>query len=126
MLTDAPLRVYANVMNTAPGQAPLVSNLPAFSAVEVACMVDGGGVHPCRYGELPTPLAALCAMEIHVHQLVVEAILEGDRRRVYQALMMDPLTHSVMSLEQMEELVDELIAGQQEWLGRCFSRPGTV
>lgn len=133
MLTNEPIRVYANAMNDGTGrgrsaltgsahpgstQPSLVSNLPAFSAVEVACLVDAGGVHPCRFGELPTAVAALCRMEIHVHQLAVEAILERDRRKVYQALMMDPLTHSVMTIDQMESLVDELIAGQQEWLGQ--------
>jgi len=112
MLTNEPIRVYGNVMNSG-----LVTNLPEFSAVEVACMVDAGGWHPCHFGELPTSVAALCRMEIHVHQLAVEAILERDRTRVYQALMMDPLTHSVMTIDQMESLVDELIAGQQEWLG---------
>ena len=142
MLTNDPIRVYANVMNGAAVStglgdvgssgarqsgarslgsgllgSGLVSNLPAFSAVEVACLVDAGGVHPCRFGELPTSVAALCRMEIHGHQLAVEAILERDRRKVYHALMMDPLTHSVMTIDQMESLVDELIAGQQEWLG---------
>ena len=115
VLTDQPARVYANVMNRG-----LVSNLPERSAVEVACLVDRNGVRPCRYGELPTAPAALCRMEIHVHQLAVEAVLERDRRKVYQALMMDPLTHSVLTLDQIEAVVDELIAGQQEWLGEVL------
>jgi len=112
MLTDDPVRVYANVVND-----NLVTNLPAFSAVEVACLVDRSGVHPCRFGELPNSVAAMCRMEINVHQLAVESILERDRRKVYLALMMDPLTHSIMTIDAMESLVDELIAGQQEWLG---------
>ena len=118
MLTDQPARVYANVMNDG-----LVANLPAFSAVEVACLADRGGVHPCRFGPLPTACAALCTMEIHVHQLAVEAILERSRRKVYQALMMDPLTHSVMTLDDIEAMVDELVDGQRRWLGRWLGRP---
>lgn len=112
MLTDDSVRVYANVANDG-----LVTNLPTFSAVEVACLVDRGGVHPCRFGQLPNSVAAMCRMEINVHQLAVESILERDRRRVYQALMMDPLTHSIMTIDEIESLVDELIAGQLEWLG---------
>ena len=115
MVTNQPAKVYANVMNDG-----LVTNLPQFSSVEVACLVDRAGVRPCRFGDLPTAPAALCRMEIHVHQLAVEAILERDRRKVYQALMMDPLAHSVMTVDQIEELVDELIAGQQEWLGELL------
>jgi len=112
MVTNEPAKVYANVMNTG-----LITNLPEFSAVEVACLVDRNGVRPCHFGELPTAPAALCRMEINVHQLAVEAILERDRRKVYQALMMDPLAHSVMTIDEIESLVDELIVNQQEWLG---------
>ncbi len=115
MWIGEPACVYANVMNDG-----LITNLPAICAVEVACLVDRNGVQPCRYGELPTALAALCRMQINVHQLAVEASLNKDRTRVYQALMMDPLTHSVMTLDDMEALVDALIAGQQEWLGECL------
>lgn len=113
MVTGEAVRVYANVMNHG-----LIDNLPSEAAVEVACMADGGGVHPCRFGRLPTAPAALCSMEIAGHRLALEAILEADRRKVYQALMMDPLTHSVMDIDEMEQLVDELIAGQEEWLGK--------
>ncbi len=113
MLTGEPLTVYANVMNQ-----DLVTNLPANACVEVACLVDRNGVQPCRFGALPTQLAALCHMDISVHQLAVEAILERDRRRVYWALMMDPLTHACLTLDQIEALVDELVERQQEYLGR--------
>lgn len=112
MVTDEPCRVYANVMNTG-----LISNLPEFSCVEVACLVDRNGVHPCHYGKLPTQLAALCQMNINVHQLAVEAILNKDRRYVYWALMADPATHSQLTIDQMEQVVDELIAMQEEYLG---------
>ena len=112
VLTGEPVKVYANVMNEG-----LIANLPANAAVEVACLVDRSGVQPCLFGELPSPLAALCQMDISVHQLAVEAILERDRRRVVWALMMDPLTHSRLSLDEIEAVVDELIEGQQEYLG---------
>ena len=112
MVTGEPVKVYANVMNRG-----LVTNLPANAAVEVACLVDRSGVQPCYFGDLPTQLAAMCQMDISVHQLAVEAILERDRRRVYWALMMDPLTHSRLTIDQIEAVVDELVDGQQEYLG---------
>jgi len=112
MVTDEPCKVYANVMNTG-----LITNLPEFSCVEVACLVDRNGVHPCHYGKLPTQLAALCQMNISVHQLAVEAILNKDRKYVYWALMADPATHSQLTIDQMEQVVDELIDMQQEYLG---------
>ena len=112
MVTNIPCKIYANVMNKG-----LITNLPQDSAVEVACMVDRNGVQPCHYGELPTQLAAMCNMNINVHKLTVEAILKKDRRYVYWALMMDPLTHSVLNLDQIKTVVNELIDRQQEYLG---------
>jgi alpha-galactosidase len=117
MLTDEPVRVYANVMNTG-----LVTNLPERSAVEVACLVDRNGVHPCHFGELPTACAAMCCMQIHAYQLAVEAILNKSRRSVYHALMMDPLTHSVLTIEEIEQVVDTLIQKQRRYLGRHLGR----
>jgi alpha-galactosidase len=117
MVTDAPCRVYANVPNDG-----LVENLPEFSAVEVACLVDRNGVQPCHFGKLPTVLAGLNTTNILVHQQAVEAILEKDRRKVYQALMLDPLTHTLLDLDQIEAVVDELVEGQREYLGRYLGK----
>lgn len=111
MVTDTPCRIYGNVPNSG-----LVTNLPSNSAVEVACLVDRNGVHPCHFGELPTVCAALCTSNILVHQLAVEAVFEKSRRKVCQALMMDPLTHSTLTLEEIEAVVDELIEKQPEYL----------
>ena len=119
MVTDQPCRIYANVPNRG-----LVTNLPEFSAVEVASLVDRNGVHPCHYGALPTPLAAICQANIHVHQLAVEAVLNRSRKAVYWALMMDPLTHSALTIDQIEEVVDTLIDKQEEYLGKLL-KPGS-
>ena len=119
MVTDRPARIYGNVMNDG-----LVTNLPAFSAVEVACLVDRNGVHPCHYGALPTPLAAMCGTQIQTYQLAVEAILNKSRRSVYHALMMDPLTHSKLTIDEIEEVVDTLVEKQRKYLGRYLGRKG--
>ncbi|NSW89673.1 MAG: alpha-galactosidase [Firmicutes bacterium] len=111
LVTNIPCKVYANFINRG-----LITNLPEFSAVEVKSLVDRSGVHPCIYGDLPTQLAALNRMEINVHQLAVEAMLKHDRRYVYWALMMDPLTHSVLDIDQIENVVDELIKVHSEYL----------
>ena len=117
MLTDQPARVYANVPNWG-----LVTNLPEFSAVEIACLIDRNGVQPCHFGELPTVVAAMCRMTINVYQLAVEAILKKSRRSVYNALMMDPLTHSKLTIDEIEEIVDTLVENQKPYLGRWLGR----
>lgn len=111
MVTDQPSTVYANVINNG-----LITNLPQACTVEVLSVVDRNGVHPCYYGELPTQLAAMCSMQIYVHKLAVQAILNRDRKYVYWALMMDPATHSILNIDQIEQLVDELIENEKDYL----------
>ena len=52
--TNTPFRMNANVPNTG-----LITNLPDGCCVEVPCLVDNAGVHPCHVGDLPPQLAAL-------------------------------------------------------------------
>ncbi len=117
MVTDEPSRIYANVINDG-----LIENLPSWSAVEVASLVDRNGVHPCHFGALPSHLAALCTTNILVHQQAVEAILTKSRRKVLYALMLDPLTHTKLDLDQMEAIVDELVDKQKEYLGKYLGK----
>ncbi len=115
VLTNQPCRIYGNVMNTG-----LITNLPQDAAVEVACLVDANGVQPCHYGALPQQLAMLCQMDISVYQLAVEGFLNRDIRGVYWALMADPLTHSKLTLDEIEAVVNGLVKRQQKYLGKYF------
>ncbi|MGN6811562.1 MAG: alpha-glucosidase/alpha-galactosidase, partial [Thermomicrobiales bacterium] len=45
-----------------------------------------------------------------VQELVVKAVLEGNREHVYHAALLDRHTASVLSLDEIHALVDELIA----------------
>jgi alpha-galactosidase len=96
--------------------AALIPNLPADSVVEVPCLVNGAGVQPCHVGELPAQLAALNRSHIGVHQLAVEAALTGNRDALYQAVMLDPHTASVLSLDEIWAMTDELIEAHGEAL----------
>ena len=66
-------------------------------------------------GELPPQLAALIRTNVNVQELTVEAALAGNREHAYHAAMLDPHTAAELSLGQIRELVDELLAvhGQQ-------------
>jgi alpha-galactosidase len=50
--TGVPARIHGNVLNTG-----LIENLPQDGCVEVACLIDESGFHPCHFGSLPTQLA---------------------------------------------------------------------
>jgi alpha-galactosidase len=109
--TNRPCRVNVNVRNTG-----LITNLPADCVVEVPCLVDGLGVHPCYVGDLPPQLAALNRSNIAVQELAVKAALEGDRVALYQAVALDPLTASLLSLEQIQQMVDEMVEALRPWM----------
>ena len=59
----------------------LITNLPHGCCVEVPCLVDSLGVHPCQVGDLPEQSAALIQTNINVQRLTVESILEGERSK---------------------------------------------
>jgi len=109
--SDTPTQVNVSVPNTG-----LISNLPAGCAVEVPCMADGRGVHPCYVGALPPQLAALNESNIRSQALAVQAALHGDRDALHQAIMLDPLTGAVLSLRETRAMVDEMLEAQREWL----------
>ncbi len=103
--------IYGNVRNSG-----LIDNLPD-GCVEVACLVDRNGVQPCHFGPLPEQLAALNRAHMAVHELVVRALLERDRQSALYALMLDPLTAAVCSLEEIEQMFDEMWEAQRPFLG---------
>lgn len=108
---NRPQVVYGNVRNSG-----LIDNLPADGCVEVACLVDGNGIQPLQSGRLPTQLAALDSAHMMVHDLLAQALLEEDREAAVRALMLDPLTAAVCSLEEIRQMFDEMASTQQDYL----------
>ena len=109
--TNSPYRFNGNVQNTG-----LITNLPLNCTVEVPCLVDGTGIHPCYVGDLPPQLAALNRTNVNVQEMAVKAGLEGDREAAFQAMALDPLTSALLTLDEIHRMVDELFKAQAEWL----------
>ena len=111
METNTPFRFNGNVMNTG-----LITNLPNSLCVEVPCLVDNMGVHPCYVGDLPPQCAMLNASRSAGDELSVQGALEGDRDAVRRAVALDPLTAAVCTLDQVADMVDELFPALAEYL----------
>ncbi len=109
--THIPYRFNGNVRNVG-----LIDNLAPGCCVEVPCMVDRGGVHPCACGSLPSQLAALCSSNVVVQQLTAEAVLERDIAKARMAVQLDPLTAAVCSLAEGRAMFDEMLAAEKQWL----------
>jgi alpha-galactosidase len=103
-----PSVIYGNVLNQG-----LVDNLPAAGCVEVPVLVDATGLHPVRFGPLPPQLAALNAAHMYVHELMVQSVLERDRSAALRALMLDPLTAAVCSLDEIQQMFEEMWKAEQ-------------
>ena len=86
----------------------LIENLPNESCVEVPCLVDEGGLHPMQIGALPPQLAALNMSNIAVQALAVQAVLEKSKDAARHAVMLDPLTSAVLSLDEIEEMFEAM------------------
>jgi alpha-galactosidase len=51
-----------------------------------------------------------------VHELVVQALLEHDKQKAKYALMIDPLTAAVCSLEEIDRLFEEMWTAEMPYL----------
>jgi alpha-galactosidase len=100
-------RVNVNVKNTG-----LITNLPPDSCVEVPCLVDKMGIHPCYVGNLPPQCAALNRTNINLQELGMKAAVEKDKTLTYQAILLDPLTGAVLTLSETRKMVDEMFEAQ--------------
>ena len=109
--TGVTAQVYGNVKNTG-----LITNLPNGCCVEVPCIVDKEGVHPCYVGALPPQLAALNLNNVSVQELTVRGIVEKDKNKIFQAILLDPLTAAVLTIDEIRALVDELFKANQDYL----------
>lgn len=94
----------------------LIDNLPEGSCVEVPVLASQRGLSPMHVGPLPDHLAIMVNTSARCEELTVEAALTGDKRKVFHAIAMDPLTSAVLSLAEIQEMVDEMFEANRDWL----------
>ena len=111
METNVPIRFNGNVLNDG-----LITNLPPGCCVEVPCLVDNMGIHPCFVGDLPPQCASLNRSRLAGDELTVKGALEADRKAIEQAVGLDPLTASVCTLDQIHDMVEELFEADADHL----------
>ena len=114
IVTGDPYKIGGNVLNT----GHLITNLPENACVEVPCLVDGYGVHPCHVGSLPVQCAAMNMTNINVQLLTLEAAATRKKEHIYQAAMLDPHTASELDIDTIKAMVDDLIEAHGDYLPR--------
>jgi alpha-galactosidase len=111
METGMPRRVNVNVKNQG-----LITNLPQGCCVEVPCLVDMNGIHPCHIGDLPPQCASLNRTNINVQELGVLAAVERDKTLALQAILLDPLTSAMLTIDETRSMVDEMFEAEASYL----------
>ena len=112
IVNNTPYEIGGNVLN----KGGLIENLPQDACVEVPCLVNGKGVHPCRVGRLPVQCAAMNMTNINVQLLTIEAAKTLKKDYIYQAALMDPHLQSELSIDDIVSLCDDMIEAHKGWL----------
>ena len=107
-----PFEFNGNVINDG-----CISNLPADTCVEIPVVASRFGLRRCMVGKLPDEVATLVNNTARMENLAVDAILEKNKRKLIQAVYMDPLCAAVCSLEEIEQMCEELFEVNKEFLG---------
>ena len=111
-MNTTPYQIGGNVLNA----GGLIENLPYDACVEVPCLIDGMGIHPCHVGRLPVQLAAMNMTNINVQLLTIEAAVTRKRDHIYQAAFLEPHTGSELDMDTIVRMVDDLIDTHGDWL----------
>jgi alpha-galactosidase len=111
LITGNPYKIGGNVLNTG-----LIENLPAEACVEVPCLIDNNGIHPCHIGKLPVQLAAMNMTNINAQLLTINAAVTKKREDIYMAAMLEPHTAAELSIDEIKAMVDELIEAHGEFM----------
>lgn len=93
-----------------------ITNLPEDSCVEVPILASPYGFKPIHVGKLPPQLAILNNINAQCHDLAVEGILNKDKQKIYHAVCFDPLTSAVLTLDEIESMVNEMFEASRGWI----------
>ncbi len=102
-------RPAVNVLNS----NAYIANLAIDACIEVPAIVDASGVHPVQMGPLQENFAAHIRLQNSIQKLCVEGFIEKSRKKLLQALLLDPVTDSAV---QAEKCFDYMWNLQREYL----------
>ena len=111
IVENKPYEIGGNIINHG-----CIENLPDDACVEVPCLVNGDGIHPCHVGRLPVQLAAMNMTNINVQLMTIEAAVTKKRESIYQAAMLDPHTAAELNMDDIVAMCDELIEAHGDYM----------
>ena len=94
----------------------LIDNLPSGCCVEVPIVASQAGLRAMHVGALPPQCAILVGVSAQIEELTVQGSLEGDREKIYYAILNDPLSAAVCSMQEIRDMVGEMFAYNKPYL----------
>jgi len=107
-----PYEFNGNVPNT-----HLITNLPENCCVEVPVLATKHKLQGIHVGDMPEQLAILLNTSARIEDMVVRGCIEGDKRKIFQAVLFDPLTSAVCSMQEIKDMVEEMFIAGKDYLG---------
>lgn len=86
-----------------------ITNVDEDVCVEVPVVVTDKGINSIKRVTLPDHLSIMVNNSAKIEQLVVDAAIEGNANKVFQAILFDPLTSAVLSMDEIREMVQEML-----------------
>ena len=94
----------------------LIDNLPEGCCVEVPVLAGKDTLSPIHVGPLPDQLAIINNISARCEELAVQGAIEGDPRKIFHAILMDPLTSAVLSMAEIKEMTDRMFEQNRDYL----------
>jgi len=94
----------------------LIENLPKGVCVEVHVLASKGELKPITIGELPPQLAVINNLTAGIEELAVEGFFEKSKRKIFHAILNDPLSSAVCSMQEIKDMTDEMFEKNKEFL----------
>ncbi len=90
-----------------------IENLAVDACIEVPAVIDASGVHPVHVGPLEENFAAHIRVQNSIQKLCAQGFIEKSRKKLMQALLLDPVTNSALEAEKCFDFMWKL---QREYL----------
>lgn len=94
-----------------------ITNIMEGACVEVPVVATKKGIASIKQVTLPQHLAVLVNNSAGIEELAVRGAIEGDPQKIFQACLFDPLTSSVLSMQEIKDMVQEMLNINKEYLG---------
>ena len=93
-----------------------ITNIAQNACVEIPVVATEKGINPIKQITMPDNLAILVNNSALIEQLAVDAAIKGDPNLVFQAILFDPLTAAVCSMDEIQNMVQEMLDKNANYL----------